>query len=115
MRTDSPMAMYMFSPIIHTVHNVDQKAVHLGQRAIREATSEIASQRPRCWANTEHIIVIKAIATMNQATVMVNGVSLTKVLEHFWQAVRLIEFIVLPCSTVTDVGAVEEERGKVKS
>jgi hypothetical protein len=42
----------------------------------------------------------------HHATVMVNGVSLTNVLLHGWQAVATTAFCVVPCVGVMAVGTV---------
>ena len=51
----------------------------------------------------------------HHATVIVSGVSLTKVREHGLHDVAATELIVLPATTVTDVGAVADAIGIVNS
>ena len=48
------------------------------------------------------------------ATVMVNGVSLTKLRVQFLQPTGLMAFTVAPCEIVIAVGAVAENTGTVK-
>lgn len=52
---------------------------------------------------------------IRQATVMVNGVSDTNSRLQFWHPDAWMAFTLLPCTMVTDVGAVADANGMVKS
>ena len=115
MTNDSATAVMKSPPCSRSAASVTQKVLHLGHFATSVASSANFSAMPRCCPNIAAMPAVNAIHHMTYATVMVNGVSLTKFRPHFWQPTAARSLTDAPCVRVSTGAVPVFEMGNVKS